>query len=138
MIPMTPRGTRILPSLIPLGRSVSSVVSPIGSASLATCCSPSIIPSMRASLSSKRSTNAGSRPFSRPFFKSRKFAAKTCWRLLFSSSAMASRAAFFTLVLVAAITREAERACCPSFCIYSLIFMKLSTLKLPEPPIITP
>src|SRR6266699_2676035 len=58
MTPITPSGTRILPTRIPLGCSRNSLISPTGSGSFATCSRPCAMLSMLFSVSVRRSMNA--------------------------------------------------------------------------------
>src|ERR1051325_9181065 len=58
MMPTTPSGTRILPTWMPDGRSLRSVISPTGSGRFAIWITPSAIAAMRSSLSCSRSSIA--------------------------------------------------------------------------------
>jgi hypothetical protein len=62
MMPITPSGTRIRPTWMPLGRNLRSLISPTGSGSAATCSTPSAIAATPLAESVRRSSSAGSRP----------------------------------------------------------------------------
>ena len=62
MMPTTPSGTRILPTWMPLGRYLRSVISPTGSGSAAICSRPSAMARISWALSVRRSTKAASCP----------------------------------------------------------------------------
>ena len=120
MMPTTPRGTRILPTWMPLGRRFISVIAPMGSGRAATWRRPSIMLWMVLSDSSKRSSSAGSKPLSRPRCISNALAALRAARWASKASAMAMRALFLVWVSAAAMTRDALRASRPRVVMYSM------------------
>ena len=62
MMPITPRGTRIWPTWMPLGRDFMFEISPIGSGIAASCSQPSAQVSMIFGVSLRRSTIGADRP----------------------------------------------------------------------------
>src|SRR5207245_2465108 len=96
MMPMTPIGTRMRPTCIPLGRRHIFVTSPTGSGSAATSRRPTAISLMRLVFSVSRSIAA----FEMPLAAVRSFllAASSSASRASRASAMASRALFFTAV----------------------------------------
>jgi len=62
MMPITPSGTRMRPTSMPVGRRASSLILPTGSSSAAMSSSPAAICSTVFGVSVRRSTNAASRP----------------------------------------------------------------------------
>jgi len=116
MMPITPSGTRILPSWMPEGRRLMSLISPTGSGSAATCSRPAAMDSMPFSSSVRRSISAGSRPAARASSRSCALAASSSARRARISAAIAIRAAFLAAVEAAASTREAARAWRPRVC----------------------
>jgi hypothetical protein len=73
MIPMTPRGIRILPTRSPLGRLHMEVTFPTGSGRAATSSSPRAMARMAFSSSVRRSIMAFERPFLRAYSTSFSF-----------------------------------------------------------------
>ena len=122
-MPITPKGTRIWPICMPLGRYLKLDISPIGSGRAAICCRPSAILWMDFSVIASLSNMAASKPLA--------FAASISCLLAANSADFSRRTAaaikfsawFLALVSAAAMAREAARAATPSFCIVSLISM---------------
>jgi hypothetical protein len=81
MMPMTPSGTRIWPTWMPLGRNFMFEISPIGSGSATIWRRPSTMVAMALSDSARRSSRAGARPAARAASRSRAFAATQCRRV---------------------------------------------------------
>jgi hypothetical protein len=116
MMPMTPSGTRILPTVMPDGRRLRSVISPTGSGSAATCSRPTAIASMPLADRVRRSIIDGSRPLARASARSRALASRSCAARARISAAIARRALFLASVEAAATLREALRAWRPTVC----------------------
>ena len=133
MMPMTPSGTRILPTWMPEGRYFMSDISPIGSASAAIWRRPSAMPLMVFSVKVRRSTEASSSPLAFAAATSCAFAASSLLVLSRMAVAMFSSAWFFALVSACATMREAARACCPTPFMYCL----MSSITIPSFPLPT-
>jgi hypothetical protein len=112
MMPMTPIGTRILATSMPVGRLTRSEICPTGSASCATCSTPWAICSMSFGVSVSRSMNAASAPLA--CATSALLAARISFALDLMSLAMAPRARFFASASARASARAAARAARPS------------------------
>ena len=110
MIPMTPRGIRILPTRSPFGLLLIEVTSPTGSGSPATSLRLSAIPSSTLSLMVRRSTIAADRPCASAPSRSLLFASLMRSPPLRSPSAIRRRALSLTLEPRDASSSEAERA----------------------------
>ena len=121
----TPNGTRTLRILMPLGRSLTQMVSPTGSGSDATCLTPPTIESKRASVSVSLSTIDGDMPAALAFLMSSAFAAATSARRASSASATAPSTAFFSSVESRASETAAARALSPMPRMYSATSMVL-------------
>ena len=115
----TPRGTRILPTSIPLGCGRTSVISPIGSLREAIWRSPAAICATVSTVIVKRSINALERPFFSASTISRLFALSRSSRFLPSKSAKVRRTSFFCLEEALAMIKEAARAFLPMAAILS-------------------
>ena len=61
-MPKTPSGTRMRPTLMPLGRRCTPLISPTGSGIAASCSQPSATVSMICGVSLSRSTSGAARP----------------------------------------------------------------------------
>ena len=112
-MPKTPNGTRIWPTLMPLGRRRRWVISPTGSGMAAICSQPSATVANAASLSFRRSINGSSSPALRAATRSAAFA--ICKASAFSRRrrAKASNAASLEAVDAAAMAALAARAAAP-------------------------
>src|SRR6266568_1563218 len=110
MTPITPSGTRILPTRIPLGCSRNSLISPTGSGSFATCSRPCAMLSMLFSVSVRRSMNAASLPTTRAPFASSAFAARSFFASRRAALAAATSARFLVAVSARASSRDAAPA----------------------------
>ena len=120
-IPMTPSGTRILPTRIPESIVLTPSIAPTGSGNPATCSRLTIKLAILSALSSSRSSNAGANPVSAPAVTSCALAAKRLLRLSAIASRMANSALLRVATVLAATTREASRACRPSsFTLFSM------------------
>jgi hypothetical protein len=117
MIPITPSGTRILPTCIPDGRYFKSVISPTGSGSAAICSNPSAMPAMLLAVSVRRSIIAESRPRFAALSTSIAFAASSTCSSRLIAAAICSSDLFFAAVSAFATRREAARASRPTDCI---------------------
>ena len=109
-MPITPRGTRILPTLIPEGCSFNSLISPTGSGSFATCSRPCAMLSIVFSVSVRRSMKAASLPAARADFTSSEFAARSFFASRRTAFAAAKSARFLVSVSARATSRDAARA----------------------------
>src|ERR1700682_6354957 len=118
-MPTTPSGTRICPTWMPLGRTLSSLISPTGSASAAISRTPSAIAATLAATSVSRSTNAASLPAARAAATSSALAASRLFSSRMIASAIASSAAFFAAVGARARARDAARARSPTSRMYA-------------------
>jgi len=117
-MPNTPSGTRIWPTLMPLGRRFRPVISPIGSAIAASCTQPSATVSMMAGVSCRRSNSGAVRlALWRAASRSCALAACSAGPALRKRRASARRAAFLLAVGAAAITVDAARAAAPMWAI---------------------
>src|SRR5262245_61768316 len=116
MMPMTPSGTRIRPTLMPLGRWTRSVISLIGSVRRATCSTPSAIASTDLSVTARRSTNAASSPDARARATSCALISTSFARSRRIAAATAASAPFLVAVSARAIARDASRARRPIWC----------------------
>ena len=106
----TPNGSRTLRMRIPLGRSLSHIVSPTGSGSSATCLTPSTMSAKRASVRVKRSTIAGDSPAALADATSSAFAAPMSALADSRASATAISIAFFCSVARPLMACAAARA----------------------------
>ena len=114
-MPNTPSGTRIWPTLMPLGRRLTLLISPTGSAMVAICSQPRATVSMTLGPSFRRSTIASARPLLRAACRSSSLAAcssGTAWR---SRRARPVSAALRAAVDEAAIVVAAARAAAPTW-----------------------
>ncbi len=122
MAPMTPNGTRILPTMRPFGSVRISIVSPTGSGSDATLRTSFAMASRRASVSVRRSMTADESPSARPRSRSCAFAARIAGAFVASASARPLSAAFFTCEDSVASRRAA--------CFASLAFSAISDVAV--------
>src|SRR5690606_11411183 len=113
MMPITPSGTRICATRMPLGRRVLAVIVPTGSGSAAIWRRPLIMRSRLLSDSVRRSSRAGSSPAARAASTSCALAALSPARLSPRASAMACSAWFLAAPLARIMAREARRAFSP-------------------------
>ena len=116
-MPNTPSGTRIWPTLMPLGRRRRWVISPIGSGMAAICSQPSATVSMIFGVSFRRSTIGSAKPAAWAASTSRVFGSSSAAASLRSRRASASSARFFAAVGAAAIFTLAARAAAPMWAI---------------------
>src|SRR5450830_1514884 len=130
MMPMTPSGTRICPTWMPVGRYFMFEISPIGSASAAICVKPSTMVAIAASDRVRRSSMAGARPAAAAASRSRWLASRSRPASRTMAAAIRLRARLRVALSARAMAREAVRARVPTSCIYSVISMLLS-IKLP-------
>jgi hypothetical protein len=114
MMPITPIGTRMRATSMPVGRFTRSEIAPTGSGSCATCSRPAAICSMSLSVSVRRSTKAASRPSFFACSTSSRLAASSAAHRTRISAAMAWSARFLAAVSARASTRAAARAAAPS------------------------
>ena len=121
MMPITPRGTRIRPTVMPEGCVLIPLISPTGSGRRAIWANPCAMASIRARVNSSRSSSAPDNPVDRAALRSAALASPMRSRALRICWAIASNAAFFCPVLALATSRAAERAASPDSCIQSLI-----------------
>ncbi|KAG1242979.1 hypothetical protein G6F65_022708 [Rhizopus arrhizus] len=110
---MTPSGTRIWATRMPLGRTVVAVMLPIGSGKAAIWRNPSAMWARVLSDSVRRSSSAGSRPLARAAATSCSLAAFSSSWLAARASAIASSALFLAALLARIMAREAWRAFSP-------------------------
>ena len=102
------------PTWIPLGILLNSEILPTGSGSAATCRNPSNMESIRAGVSSRRSSNGASNALARPCSISRALASARVSRASSRASRIANRARLRTAVDEAATIRDAARAAMPN------------------------
>src|SRR3954468_14687507 len=113
MMPMTPIGTRMRATSIPVGRLVRSEIAPTGSCSAATCSTPSAMCSTERASSVRRSMKAASHPSLRACATSALLATTMSALRRRSSAAIARSARFLAAVSARATKRDAARAACP-------------------------
>src|SRR3990170_3353980 len=107
---MTPMGTRIRPTSIPLGRRVRSRIAPTGSGRPVTCRTPVAIALIRADVSRRRSMKAGRRPCASAAWTSRAFALRMSSAPASIASARPCNARSLAAVGTAARSAAAARA----------------------------
>src|SRR5258705_834985 len=112
-MPNTPKGTRICPTLMPLGCRRSWVISPTGSGMAAICSQPSATVSMIFGVSFNRSTIGAVRPAACAASMSFALAGASAAASLRSRRASAIKALFFAAVGAAAICVLAAGAAAP-------------------------
>ena len=117
MMPTTPKGTRILLTLMPDGVGSRSLISPTGSGRSETTLRPEIIESILLLLSSNLSIRADPIDFCFANSKSSAFTFSICFLFDSISSAMQPRASFFFSKEACARTIEASFASEPNFLI---------------------
>jgi len=118
MIPITPSGTRIMPTWMPEGRNARSSISPMGSRKAAISRSPSAIAPIVFGVSVRRSTKASSCPAARAAATSSALAARRRASSRRIAAAIASSAAFLRSVPARASMRAAARAASPTLRMY--------------------
>ena len=116
IMPNTPSGTRIWPTLRPEGRRLMPVISPTGSGIAASWSQPSAMVAMILSVRRRRSTIGAARPAASAAATSRALASRNGAPAASSSRASSVRVSFFALVEARAIAAEAARACWPTLC----------------------
>src|SRR3989454_9482722 len=132
MMPTTPKGTRIRPTWMPVGRYLRSLISPTGSGSAAICRRPSAIAATVAGFKVRRSTNAASLPVARAPATSWALAARSFASSRRIAAAIASSAESLACVDARARTRAAARARSPTSRMYTER-SRPGTLKLLTP-----
>ena len=118
----------------PLGRSIVSITSPIGSGRAAICLKPSAIPSILLLSSRSLSSSPGCIPFSFPLFRSFSFSSIIRLLLQTNASATASRALSLDSVLNFCSSYFATAAFFPS--ISSISIYLHSPFQLPSEKLI--
>jgi len=116
MMPITPSGTRIWPTWMPLGRDFMFEISPIGSGKVAIWRRPSTMVAIAAGDSARRSSSAGARPAARAASRSSALAAASWAASRSMASAIRSSARLRVAPSARAIARAAARALRPSVC----------------------
>ena len=126
IMPNTPSGTRMWPTLMPLGRRLRPVISPTGSGMAAICSQPCATVSMMLGVSFKRSTRGAAKPACMAWLMS--MALAVCKAAQFSRRSTAKRrsAASLAAVLAAAIRVDAVRAAAPTSAMYAAMSACLS------------
>ena len=121
-MPITPKGTRTLLILRPLGRVKVSMISPMGSSSAAIWRSPSAMAAILVSVRARRSKSPSCMPFSFPAFISFSLAERISSVWESKASDACSSALFFSVAVNFCRVYLAFRACAPiSFNIISSI-----------------
>ena len=132
--PMTPSGVRTRAMSSPLGRVHSAITWPTGSGSSAMVRSPSIMPSIRLSLSCRRSRKAFEMPFFSAATMSSALASRISRRALSMASAAPSSACRFFSDVVNASTAAAALALRPISAISAGRVITSAMLIRPWPP----
>jgi hypothetical protein len=114
-MPNTPSGTRICPTLMPVGRRFTPVISPIGSGMAASCSQPSATVSRTFGVRRRRSTIGAARPAASAAAMSRALASPSGSTEARSRRASSVRVAFFARVPARAISVDAARAAAPTW-----------------------
>src|SRR5574340_1229748 len=127
MMPITPNGMRIRPTMRSLGRFHMRVTSPTGSGRAATSRRPSAMDFILPSSSISRSSMAAESPFFSPASRSCRFSSMRWGALLMSAMAMFINRSFLAVEESLAMTSEAWRASSAIFLIFSAMVIGITS-----------